>query len=125
MSSLRILIVDDSAADRALLKYLIEDHLSYEAKFREATTLETAFRYLDSGNIDCVLLDLQLPDSAGKETFTKIIERYPDVPIVILTHNRDRDLAIDMIRSGASDYILKTYTEGSDEVCRRILYAIE
>jgi|SRR6478609_486205 len=121
---MRILIVEDSATDRQLLRYLLEDKFMSEAKFREASNLATAVKYLDAGNIDCVLLDLQLPDSAGKETFEKLISRFPDVPIIVMTNNKDRDLAVNMIKLGAADYILKSYTD-EEELFRRIVFAIE
>lgn len=121
---MRILIVEDSPTDRQLLRFLLEEHFREDAKFREADNLGTACRYLEMGNIDCVLLDLQLPDSAGKETFEKIVRRFPSVPVVVMTHNRDQELAMDMIRSGASDFILKSYTDSSD-IFRRILFAVE
>jgi len=121
---MRILIVEDNATDRKLLRYLLEDRFRSEAKFREADSLETAVRYLEGGNIDCVVLDLQLPDSVGKETFEKLSKRFPDVPIIVMTHNKDRDLAISMIQAGAADYILKSYTNEED-IFRRIVFAVE
>lgn len=121
---MRILIVEDNPTDRELLRYLLESRFQSEAKFREANSLGTAFRYLDGRNIDCVILDLQLPDSAGRETFEKLYERYPDVPVIVMTHNKDRGLALDMIKAGAADYILKDYTNEED-IFRRILFAIE
>ena len=121
---MRILIVEDNPTDRDLLRYLLESRFQNEAKFREANSLETAFRYLDSRNIDCVILDLQLPDSTGKETFQKLSDRYPDVPVIVMTHNKDRGLALDMIKAGAADYILKDYTNEED-IFRRIIFAVE
>jgi DNA-binding NarL/FixJ family response regulator len=122
--AMRILIVEDSATDRQLLRYLLEDRFQNEAKFREAGNLETAVRYLEGGNIDCVVLDLQLPDSVGRETFEKLIARFPDVPIIVMTHNKDRELALDMIKAGAADYIIKSYTNEED-IFRRIVFAVE
>jgi DNA-binding NarL/FixJ family response regulator len=121
---MRILIVEDSPNDRELLRYLLEDQFQNEAKFREANNLATAFRYLEQGNIDCILLDLQLPDSAGKETFQKINDRFPDIPTVVMTHNKDRTLALDMIKMGAADYVLKDFTN-PDDIFRRITFAVE
>lgn len=121
---MRILIVEDSPTDRELLRYLLEDQFQSEAKFREANNLATAFRYLEQKNIDCILLDLQLPDSAGKETFSKINDRFPDIPTVVMTHNKDRTLAIDMIKMGAADYVLKDFTNPED-IFRRIVFAVE
>ena len=121
---MRILIVEDNPTERDLLRYLLEGRFQSEAKFREANSIETASRYLEGRNIDCVILDLQLPDSIGKETFTKLNDRYPEVPIIVMTHNKDRDLAIEMIRLGAADYILKDYTNEED-IFRRVMFAIE
>jgi len=121
---MKILIVEDSPTDRELLRYLLEDKFREEAKFREADNLETAIRYLSSGSIDCVVLDLQLPDSAGKETFLKLVARFPDIPIIVMTHNKDRNLALEMIQAGAADYVLKNYTDPED-IFRRIVFAVE
>ncbi len=121
---MKILIVEDSPTDRELLRYLLEDKFREEAKFREAENLDTAIRYLSGGSIDCVVLDLQLPDSAGKETFLKLTARFPDIPIIVMTHNKDRNLALDMIKAGAADYVLKNYTDPED-IFRRIVFAVE
>jgi len=121
---MKILIVEDSPTDRQLLKYLLEERFRDEAKFCEAADLRTAFSYLEESHIDCVVLDLQLPDSAGRETFTKIIDRFPDVPVIVMTNNKDRALAIEMIQAGAADYILKNYTD-EESIFRRIIFAIE
>lgn len=121
---MKILLVEDSPTDRELLKYLLEARFQEQAKFREASTLETAIHYLDRGDIDCVILDLNLPDSVGKETFTKIAKRYPHIPVIIMTASKDRDLAIDMIRDGAADYIVKNFTD-EEELFSRVMFAIE
>ena len=121
---MRILIVEDSPTDRQLLRFLLEDQFKEEAKFREAANLDTAFRYLRMGNIDCVILDLQLPDSAGRETFERIHAQYPHLPMIVMTNNKDRELALEMIQAGAADYILKSYTD-PEELFRRIVFAVE
>lgn len=121
---MRILIIEDSPTDRELLLFILEERFHKEAKFRTAGTLKAAFGYLDRGDTDCIILDLTLPDSAGKETFERITERYPSIPVIVMTHNKDRDLAIEMIQRGAADYILKDFTNEED-IFRRVLFAIE
>lgn len=123
---MKILIVEDSPADRQLIRYLLEEKFKSEAKFREVSNLASAFRYLETGEISCVILDLQLPDSVGKDTFERINNRFPDVPIIIMTNNKDLNLAIAMIQAGAADYVLKDFSEeAADDIFRRILFAIE
>jgi DNA-binding NarL/FixJ family response regulator/soluble cytochrome b562 len=121
---MRILIVEDNPQERELLRYLLEDRFKSEAKFREADNLRTALSYLASDTIDVVVLDLSLPDSAGRETFDQIHSSYPDVPIVVMSNNKDRALAIDMVKRGADDYVVKNYTD-EEELFRRILFAVE
>jgi len=121
---MKILIVEDSPKDRELLKYLLAARFQHEAKFREAASLKLAVSYLRQGDIDCAILDLSLPDSAGKETFQKIITQFPQVPIIVMTNTNDRNLAVDMIRQGAADYILKNFTN-EEELFQRVLFAIE
>ena len=121
---MKILIVEDSATDRALLLYILEERFSKEAKFRDASSLSGAIAYLDRGGFDCIILDLTLPDSSGKDTFTTLYNKFGHIPIIVMTHNQDRVLALDMIKAGAADYILKDFTNEED-IFRRIVYAIE
>lgn len=134
---MRILIVEDSHQTRQLLLYLLQQRFMQEAKFREATDLKTAISYLrmwkeadrqsrvDKKDVDpiCVILDLSLPDSAGKETFVKLFKAFPDLPIVVMTNTNDRQLAEEMVDIGAQDYILKNFTD-EEEIFRRISFAI-
>lgn len=118
-----LLIVEDNPTDRELLRYLLEARFSAAVEIFEAQNLRSAIKCLSSNEIDCVILDLQLPDSNGKATFTEFYKRFPDTPLIVMTHNKDRDLAIEMIQLGAADYIIKNFTE-EEELFRRIVLAI-
>ena len=120
---MKILIVEDSPTDRELLRCLLEPQLE-NSEFLEANDLRKAHQILDRGPVDCVLLDLQLPDSMGRETFEKLMARSPDLPIIVMTNNKDRQLAIEMIQEGAADFIIKDYTD-AEGLFRRILFAVE
>jgi len=134
---MRILIVEDNQNDRELLLELLQDHFMAQAKFRTASTLEGAFEYLnrrhtslapdvpaDEPYFHCVILDLGLPDSTGRDTFMAIHEAFPSTPIVIVSNNKDQDLAVQLIREGAEDFILKDFSN-STALFRRILFAVE
>lgn len=119
---LTILIVEDNPTDRQLIRYLLEPRIP-GVVFHEASDLQTACYHLEQGGVDVVILDLQLPDSVGEATFTKMAERFPSTPVIVLTNTRDRDLAMTMIRAGAADYLLKDYTD-EDEIFQRIMTAV-
>ena len=75
-------------------------------------------------NIDAVLLDLGLPDSQGLNTFEKIQTAAKRVPILILTAYSNDELAIEAVRKGAQDYLIKGKIDGALLV-RAINYAVE
>lgn len=123
--AIRILIVEDNPTDRQLLQYLLQDRFEGDAKFRLAETLQTCLEVLQREVIfDCVILDLTLPDSTGRDTFDKVYRRHPSIPIIVMTHNKDLELAKAMMAAGAADYITKDYTE-ENELFRRVVFAIE
>ena len=76
------------------------------------------------GNIDAVLLDLGLPDSQGLNTFEKIHSVAQKVPILILTAFKDDTLALEAVRRGAQDYLIKGKIDGP-LLARAITYAVE
>lgn len=121
---MNILIVEDNPADRELLIEALEEHFQAQARFREVSTLQDADSYLKRGGVDCIILDLGLPDSAGLDTFTRIYMSYPQIPIVVMSNTANLKLAIEMIKAGAEDYILKDYTN-TVTLFRRVMFAIE
>src|SRR5438034_132757 len=71
-----------------------------------------------------VLLDLNLPDSRGPETFRRVLEKAPDVPVVILSGQEDEALAMKAIHQGVQDYLVKGDMT-SRNLERSMRYAIE
>lgn len=79
---------------------------------------------LAADGIDAILLDLGLPDSQGLSTFEKIYAATKHVPILILTAFKDDALALEAVRRGAQDYLIKGKVD-SALLVRAITYAIE
>lgn len=89
-----------------------------------ATSLQSAQAALKRGNFDVVLLDLDLPDSQGLQTFQAIIAHNNYLPIIVLSSSRDVQTAKNAVRHGAQDYLTKS-TLNQDVLRRSILYSIE
>src|SRR5208282_971719 len=71
-----------------------------------------------------VLLDLNLPDSRGAETFRRVMEHSPNVPVVVLSGQDDEALAIKAVHHGVQDYLVKGNIS-SKHLERAIRYAVE
>lgn len=124
--SIRILIIEDDHEQASFLfEFLtgLKDEIaSFEAE--TADHLASGLRELGQGGYDIVLLDLNLPDSQGIETFIKVASQAPKLPIIPLTGSGDQRLALEAMSLGAQDYLVKgTFSAGI--LTRTILYALE
>lgn len=107
----RFLIVDDNENDALLLTELIEARYADGVQCRVAGTRDKALWWLDPAEnepFDCVLLDLNLPDSQGVETFRTVHRAARPTPIIIYSGRDDERGTIDLLISeGADGYIHK------------------
>jgi signal transduction histidine kinase len=96
------------------------------ANFRmtSAESLSAALERLRRGGIDLILLDLTLPDSDGIETFIRLIEAAPDLPVIVMSGLNDVALAIETVQLGAQDYLVKGHVD-NHLLLRSMQYAIE
>jgi diguanylate cyclase (GGDEF)-like protein len=78
----------------------------------------------ESDVVDCVLLDLSLPDAAGLDALEKIQSAAPAAPVVVLTGREDQTLALRAVQVGAQDYLPKRGTDAA-LLARAVRYAIE
>jgi two-component system sensor histidine kinase/response regulator len=121
---LSVLLVEDNPGDARLIRESLMGLAGNTFDLETADRLSTALRRLSAGGIDAVLLDLALPDSKGRETFSKTKAQAPAVPIIVLTGLGDEALALKMVQEGAQDYVNKIDLNGSI-LSRAIRYAIE
>ncbi|MBI2341620.1 MAG: hybrid sensor histidine kinase/response regulator [Deltaproteobacteria bacterium] len=107
--NIHVLLVEDSPADIGFIKKAFSEPISYSYSFslKTTTTLEEAIKLLEENGIDVVLLDLSLSNSAGIETFRKIHNQFPELPVVVLTAALDDSLATGTLKEGAQSYIVK------------------
>ena len=126
MNGLRhtVLLVEDNPGDARLIRESLSEAVGGNFDLETADRLATALRRLSAGGVDAILLDLALPDSKGRETFSKAKEQAPTVPIIVLTGLGDEALALRMVQEGAQDYVTKIDLNGN-VLSRAIRYAIE
>lgn len=101
-----ILLVEDSLLDARFIIGLLKG-ASDEFRWRHVGQLSEALPLLQSIRFDIILLDLNLEDSLGYETFSKIQTAAPSTAILVLSASDDEDLAIRTVREGAQDYLVK------------------
>lgn len=99
-----ILVVDDEDGIREVLKFGLESE-GYEVC--EAGDSGGAERRIRTGGVDCVLLDLVLPDRDGMETLESVLTTDPDLPVVMMTGHATVETAVQAMRQGAFDYLVK------------------
>ena len=118
-----ILLIEDNPGDADLVRLrLTEGHsnLRVECAPRLADALESLSRETPA----LVLLDLNLPDSRGADTFRKIREKAPNVPVVVLSGQEDEGMALKALHQGVQDYLVKGDLS-SKQLERAMRYAVE
>jgi len=122
-TGLRVLLVEDNPDDVHLITEMLRsDSSSFEVEAAER--LSHALKLLDSSSFDIVLLDLCLPDAQGMATVTKALDLGLTVPVVVITGNDSEGLALQAVRAGAQDYLVKDDLDGRTLV-RALWHAIE
>ncbi|MDZ8033898.1 ATP-binding protein [Nostoc sp. DedSLP04] len=104
-----LLIIDDCAADRKIYRrYLLKDpHQSYQ--ILEADCAEEGLALCQKVRCDVILLDFCLPDMSGLEFFDRIQQEIfkTSVPVIMLTGRGDEEIAVQVMKRGALDYLVK------------------
>ncbi|MDD4425919.1 MAG: response regulator, partial [Mariniphaga sp.] len=121
MKTIHILLVEDNFLHLKLIKKMLGTD---SKKIVAVSTLKECIDQLNTNNFDVVLLDLNLPDSKGKDTFRDVHEYRKDLPIILITGSEDENFALELIREGAQDYITKQRLS-PEILSRSIYYSIE
>ena len=104
----KILIIDDCTEDRASYRRYLSQDSHYIYEFFEAETGEEGLEYLTHQIVDAILLDYMLPDFDGLEFIEELKDHISDLPpVVMLTGTGSEIIAVEALKSGIRDYLIK------------------
>ncbi|MGY4174917.1 two-component system response regulator FixJ [Bradyrhizobium sp. USDA 4518] len=115
MTMRRVLVIDDDAAMRDSLAFLLD------VRGFCVATYETASGFLGdaaSGPVDCIVSDIRMPGMSGLELVRKLKADRVDCPVILITGHGDVTLAVEAMKAGAVDFIEKPF---EDEVLLRAI----
>ena len=121
---IEILLIEDNAGDARLLKETLEEDKAIHFHLNHVERLSEALSLLEENRYDVIFLDFSLPDGQGLEMIAHLQDRAHAIPIILLTGTNDENLAIESVKNGAQDYLVKEDVN-ANLLVRSMTYAIE
>jgi DNA-binding NarL/FixJ family response regulator len=126
--TIRILVIEDDPRDGRYLWELLRQ-AERESKFpsfdmHQCDRLSTSRDLLKDHEVDLIILDLNLPDATGLEAIHSLYRESPTIPIIVWTGLQQKNQALEAVRAGAQDYLIKGEVEASNLV-RTLLFSME
>jgi Flp pilus assembly CpaE family ATPase len=122
-NQIRVLIIEDNRIEARQTQQWLTAGKSDEFTVQWADQLAPGLEFLTEHECDIILLDLNLPDSRGFETFERVHQQFPHVPLIVLTGQDDEELGAKAVELGAQDYLVKHEVDGA-KLTRVIRYAL-
>jgi signal transduction histidine kinase/HPt (histidine-containing phosphotransfer) domain-containing protein len=120
----QLLVVDDDAVDRRLYRKLLAQQWPSRCAITEVRDATSALAAVRNHKFDCVLLDFKLPDMTGLEFLDAAAsEGEPPYAVVLITGKGDESIAVEAMKHGAHDYLIKDNVNASS-LCRAIANAV-
>lgn len=121
LTRLRVLLVEDDEGDAFLVEELLREQdaaiqLTVARSLRDARPL--------FADVDCILLDLGLPDAQGIDGLRRVLAEAPGTAVCVLTGQQDAHIGISAVGEGAQDYLVKGQVDGA-LLERSVQYAVE
>ncbi len=106
MTAVRVLYLEDSEADAELVEALLQDG-GIACTIHRVETGETFAAAIEEGAFDIILSDNTLPSYDGLSALARARERRPDLPFIFVSGTLGEEVAIESLKAGATDYVLK------------------
>jgi two-component system sensor histidine kinase/response regulator len=113
-TSASVLIIDDNVEDLAVYSRWLRTCKEATFDITTATSLASAVDACSLEPPDCIVLDYDLRESTGLEVMYELERRGIDVPVVAITGNGSEKIAVDVLKGGAGDYLIKSRMSAVD-----------
>ncbi|MGE5795419.1 MAG: PAS domain S-box protein [Ignavibacteria bacterium] len=124
LNTFSILIIEDKFSDIQTIKNYFKNFSEKNYEIVDCSTLSQGLNLLKQHNFEAILLDLTLPDSTGVNALKAIRDAGFDIPIIVLTTEKNTESGLELIKEGAQDFILKEQLQ-SDHLEKSLKYAFE
>jgi DNA-binding NarL/FixJ family response regulator len=121
---LRVLHIEDNPSDALIFRTLLKMADAELDLVGAACTLKAGLDQSDQVGVDCIIADLNLPDSDGLDVVHRLMQKNPEIPLIVLTSTNEVELGREAIAAGAQDYLIKESLNG-DALSRVIRFAVE
>ncbi len=119
-----LLLVEDNPKEALVIKNMLKEGLQNQFTLKHSRSLSDALALIQQNQFQAIILDSHLPDGKSFESIPQFLQFCPDAPILILSGVEEEDQAIQAVKSGVQDYLIKGQTSSST-LCRAIRYAME
>ncbi len=106
---LHILLIDDEPQDRVLVRRKLEREFS-ALQITEIVKAEELSQALETVDFDLTITDYQLRWTDGLAVVRSLKARYPDRPVIMFTNSGSEEIAVEAMKAGVDDYVLKSPT---------------
>jgi DNA-binding response OmpR family regulator len=117
-------LIEDNPGDAFLIKFYLGESMSPKFNFFHGENMKMANELMSKNNFDIILMDLNLPDSVGLDTIKKLLEKYPNNLVIVLTGLVDEKVGLETVRFGAQDFLVKGKFDGK-VLISSIMFAFE
>jgi PAS domain S-box-containing protein len=121
---IKVLLIEDSVDNAIQIQRKLENSPKTKFEITTVKTLENGLNRLAVEHFDLVISDLGLPDSQGLNSVKQILTKAPHVPLVVLSGLDDESVAINAVKAGAQDYLVKGQIN-EPQLERSLHYSIE
>ena len=108
-----VLLIEDDPSHAMLIKRALR---STAADISHVASLEEAYTQIRQGAFDLIITDLNLPDSSGIDHIQTLKEKTQGLPLIVLTSSSDLHIAIEAMKKGAEEFIVKNFDRNFEEV---------